>query len=379
MNRHIIAPLLLCCLATFARAEEIQLQDNPPDRYTVIKGDTLWAISGKFLKDPWRWPQVWKMNREQIKNPHLIYPGDVVVLDRSGGKPELRLLRETVQLEPGTRVEALEKKAIPTIAPSQIGPFLSQPLVVEAEALNDAPTIVAAQEGHLVLGQGIKVYVDKIEEGETLNWQLFRPGKALVDPDTGEALGNEVVYLGEARVIRYGAPATIEIKRAVTDIYTGDRLVKAPEVMLNSFVPHAPADEIAGRIISAYTGVAELGPNSIVTINRGHADGLEEGHVLAIHEYGRTLPPPKGAPKAQKEGYITLDRDEEGNLKRDENGKVQLRWGTRTVGEEVSQGLKLPDERIGLMMVFRTFDRVSYALILQTERPAHVQDVVATP
>ncbi len=379
MNRHIIAPLLLCCLATFARAEEIQLQDNPPDRYTVVKGDTLWAISGKFLKDPWRWPQVWKMNREQIKNPHLIYPGDVVVLDRSGGKPELRLLRETVQLEPGTRIEPLEKKAIPAIAPSQIGPFLSQPLVVEAEAMNDAPTIVAAQEGHLVLGQGIKVYVDKIEEGETLNWQLFRPGKVLIDPDTGESLGNEVVYLGEARVIRYGEPATIEIKRAVTDIYTGDRLVKAPEVMLNSFVPHAPTDEIAGRIISAYNGVAELGPNSIVTINRGKADGLEEGNVLAIHEFGRTLPPPKDAPRTQKEGYITLDRDEDGNLKRDENGKVQLRWGTRPVGEAGPEGLKLPDERIGLMMVFRTFDRVSYALILQTERPAHVQDVVATP
>lgn len=378
MNRHIIAPLLLCCLATFARADEIQLKDNPPDRYTVVKGDTLWGISGKFLQDPWRWPQVWQMNKQEIKNPHRIYPGDVVVLDRSSGKPQLRLLRETVRLEPGSRVEPLERQAIPTIAPSAIGPFLSQPLVIEAEGLQGAPSIVAAQEGHLVLGQGIKVYVDKIEEGESLNWQLFRPGKSLIDPDTKETLGTEVVYLGEARVIRYGEPATIEIKRAVTDIYTGDRLVKAPEVMLNSFVPHAPADEITGRIISAYTGVAELGPHSIVTINRGKLDGLEEGHVLAIHEFGRTLPPPKDAPKAEKEGYITLDRDEDGNLIRDENGKVQLRWGTRVVSEEV-KGLKLPDERVGLMMVFRTFDHVSYALILQTERPAHVLDVVTTP
>lgn len=376
MNRYIIAPLLLCCLASFAWADEIQLQDNPPDRYTVVKGDTLWGISGKFLKDPWRWPQVWKMNKAQIKNPHLIYPGDVVVLDRSNG--QLRLLRETVALEPGVRVEPLEKKAIPTIAPSAIGPFLSQPLVIEAEGLKESPAIVAAQEGHLVLGQGIKVYVDKIAEGESLNWQIFRPGKPLIDPDTQEVLGTETVYLGEARVIRYGEPATIEILRAATDIYTGDHLVKTPEVVLNSFVPHAPESEIKGRIISAYTGVAELGPNSIVTINRGKIDGVEEGHVLAIHELGRTLPIPKNGPKAQKEGYVNLERDADGNILRDETGKVQVRVGNRSVGEEV-KGLKLPDERTGLLMVFRTFDRVSYALILKTERAAHVLDVVATP
>lgn len=378
MNRHIIALLLLCCLASFAWADEIQLRDNPPDRYTVVKGDTLWGISGKFLKDPWRWPHIWKMNREQIKNPHRIYPGDVVVLDTSGGQPQLRLLRETVALEPGVRVEPLEKQAIQTIAPSMIAPFLSQPLVIEQGGLNEAPSIVAAQEEHLVLGQGIKVYVDKIEAGGTLNWQIFRAGKPLIDPDTQSLLGTEAVYLGEARVLRYGDPATIEIVRAVTDIYTGDRLVKAPEVMLNSFVPHAPEQEIQGRIISAYTGVAELGPNSIVTINRGKRDGVEEGHVLAIREFGRTLPPAKDAPKTQKEGYVNLDRNEDGSIKRDEDGKVQVRVGNRAVGEEV-KALKLPDERIGLLMVFRTFDNVSYALILQAERAAHVLDVVATP
>ncbi len=378
MNRHIIALLLLCCLASFAWADEIQLRDNSPDRYTVVKGDTLWGISGKFLKDPWRWPQVWKMNREQIKNPHRIYPGDVVVLDTSGGQPQLRLLRETIALEPGVRVEPLEKQAIPTIAPSMIAPFLSQPLVIEQGGLNEAPSIVAAQEGHLVLGQGIKVYVDKIEAGGTLNWQIFRSGKSLIDPDTQSLLGTEAVYLGEARVLRHGEPATIEIMRAVTDIYTGDRLVKAPEVMLNSFVPHAPEQEIQGRIISAYTGVAELGPNSIVTINRGKRDGVEEGHVLAIREFGRTLPPSKDAPKTQKEGYVNLDRNEDGSIKRDEDGKIQVRVGNRAVGEEV-KALKLPDERIGLLMVFRTFDNVSYALILQAERAAHVLDVVATP
>lgn len=378
MNRHIIALLLLCCPASFAWAENIQLQDNPPDRYTVVKGDTLWGISGRFLKDPWRWPQVWKMNRQQIKNPHWIYPGDVVVLDRSSGKPELRLLRQTVVMEPNVRVEPLEKQAIPTVAPSVIGPFLSQPLVVEEHGLTEAPKIIGAQEGHVVLGPGIKVYADKIEEGDGVNWQLYRPGKPLIDPDTKEQLGTEAVYLGEARVTRYGEPATIEIRRASTDIYTDDKLVKSPEILLNGFVPHAPEGAISGRIISAYTGVDELGPNSIVTINRGSADGIEEGHVLAIHEVGKTLPLPKGAPVAQKEGYINLDRNEDGSLKRDDEGKVQVRFGKRLLGEETKK-LKLPDERIGLLMVFRTFERVSYALIVQAERAVHVLDTVATP
>lgn len=378
MNRYIIAPLLLCCLASFAWADDIQLQDNPPDHYIVVKGDTLWGISGKFLKDPWRWPQIWKLNKEQIKNPHWIYPGDVVVLDLSSGQPELRLLRETVTLDPDVRVEPIEKQAIPTIAPSAIGPFLSQPLVVENNALDTSPKIVAAQEGHLVLGQGIKVYVDKIAEGESLNWQIFRPGKTLIDPETKNPLGTEVEYLGEARALRYGEPATIEIKKAISEIFVGDKLVKAPDIMLNSFVPHAPETAIAGRIMSAYNGVAELGPNSIVTLNRGKSDGLEEGHVLAIKEFGKFLPPPKGAPSPQKTGYVNLERNEDGSLKRDENGKVLVRVGNKTEGEVV-QGLKLPDERIGLLMVFRTFEHVSYALILQTERVAHVMDIVTTP
>ncbi|OIQ88889.1 LysM domain/BON superfamily protein [mine drainage metagenome] len=346
MNRHIIALLLLCCPASFTWAEDIQLQDHPPERYTVVKGDTLWGISGKFLKDPWRWPQVWNMNRQQIKNPDRIYPGDMIVLDLGTGKPELRLLRETVVLEPGIIAEPLEKQAIPTIPPSAIDPFLSQPLVVDEHGLAGAPKIVGAQEGHVVLGPGIKVYVDKITEGDGLNWQLYRPGRPLIDPKTREQLGIEAEYLGEARVTHYGEPATIEIRSSVKDIYAGDRLVKSAEILSNGFLPHAPEGAIRGRIISAYDAISELGPNSIVTINRGSRDGMEEGLVLAIHEFGVTLLPPQDAPQ--------------------EPGKKP-------------QGLKLPDERIGLLMIFRTFERVSYALVMQVERPAHVLDVVTTP
>jgi len=378
MNRYIIALLLICCPTSFAWADDIQLQDGHPDRYAVVKGDTLWGISGKFLKDPWRWPQVWKMNRQQIKNPNLIYPGDVVVLDTSSGKPQLRLLHETVALDPDVRVEPLTKKAIPTIAPSVIGPFLSQPLVVDEAGLTEAPKIVGAQEGHVVVGVGIKVYVDKIEESDGLNWQLYRAGSPLIDPDTKEVLGKEAIYLGEARVTHYGEPATIEIRKAVTDIYTDDKLVKSPDTLMNAFVPHAPENDISGRIISAYNGIDELGPNSIVTINRGTADGVEVGHVLAINEVGKSLPPPKNAPEVKKEGYINLERDENGNILRDENGKLQLRFGTRNLSEEV-KGLKLPDERIGLLLIFRTFDRVSYGLIVEAKRSAHLLDTVTPP
>src|SRR5690349_4777792 len=150
MYKYIITLLSLCCLALPAAADDLQLQENHPDRYVVVKGDTLWGISGKFLKDPWKWPKIWKMNRQQIKNPHWIYPGDVIVLDTSSGQPQLRLLRETVTLQPGIREEPLEKAPIPTIAPNVISPFLSQPLVIENDELNGAPTIIAGQENRVV-------------------------------------------------------------------------------------------------------------------------------------------------------------------------------------------------------------------------------------
>jgi hypothetical protein len=379
MKKRIIAPLLLCCLFSTAWADTLQLQENHPDRYVVVKGDTLWDISARFLKDPWLWPKVWKMNREQIKNPHLIYPGDVVVLDLSGGEPQLRLLRETVKLQPGVRVEELEKKAIPTIAPSVIGPFLSQPLLVENDILKDSPTIVGAEDKRLLIAPGMQVYVNKIEEGEDTSWQIYRPGKPLTDQDTKELLGTEAVYLGDARVAKFGTPATVHIKRIKQDINIGDKLIKPVDVVLNAFVPHAPDDEIRGRILSTYEGGGNVGRNSIVAVNRGASDGLEEGHVLAVYRDGATLPPTKEE-GVKKEGYFNLERNEDGSLKRDDDGKVQVRLGTKRLdGKTDPEAIKLPDERVGLLMVFRTFERVSYALVMQSSREINVSDVVTTP
>lgn len=381
MKKYIITPLLLWCLAAAAWADVIQLRNNHPDRYVVKKGDTLWDISARFLKDPWLWPQVWKMNREQIHNPHRIYPGDMVALDLSGATPQLRLIRGTVKLQPGTRVEDLKKEAIKTISPSVIAPFLSQPLVIDKDALEDAPKIIAAEDGRLLMAPNMHVYVNKIEEADGLNWQVFRPGKELVDPDTKEILGLETVYLGEARARNYGEPATILITHVKADITAGDRLIKPDETSLSAFVPHAPENDIQGRIISTYMGPNDVGRHSIVAINRGSSDGLEQGHVLAIYTEGKKLHPEARKPGA-REGYVNLESNDDGTLKRDEEGRVQTRLGTRRVDgkfEPEPKEIKLPDERNGLMMIFRTFDHVSYGLIMQSERSISVSDIVVTP
>lgn len=347
MYRGIITLLLLGCATMNAVAQEVQLRDDHPDRHVVVKGDTLWDISARFLKDPWLWPQVWKMNREQIKNPHLIYPGDIVMLDLSGGQPQLRLLRETVTLEPGIRTEPLAKEAVATIAPNIIAPFLTQPLVIENDELDDAATIVGSQENRVVLSPGVRVYVDHVDEEQGRLWSVYRNGKTLVDPITKEQLGIEAIYLGNARILRYGAPATAEISRANQEIFKGDKLMTVPDELSTSFVPRAPDNTIEGHILSLYGTVNEGGRNTIATINRGSGDGLEAGHVLAIYRGGATVKNPK------------YSKD------------------TADTGEP--ETFKLPDERVGLLMVFRTFDRVSYGLIMQATEPINTLDLVQTP
>ncbi|HEX5538433.1 MAG TPA: LysM peptidoglycan-binding domain-containing protein [Methylophilaceae bacterium] len=376
MYRYIITPLLFCCLALPAAADDVQLQAGHPDRYVVVKGDTLWGIAGKFLKDPWLWPKVWQMNRDEIKNPHWIYPGDVVVLDTSNGETRLRLLRETVTLQPGVREEPLEKEPIPTIAPNVIAPFLSQPLVIEEGQLADAPTIIAAQENRVALSPGVRIYVSKIDEGQGALWNIYRPGKALVDPDTGKTLGIEAVYLGDARVRKYGEPASADIVRAKEEIFTKDKLVAAPETLQDNFVPRAPDTDIKGRIISIYGGVAEAGRSAIVTLNRGAVDGLEEGHVLAIYREGKIIPRP-GSEKAKN-----VDHFKDYNYVNRPTTKAPELTGDElppTPAELDPSLIKLPDERIGLLMVFRTFDQVAYALVMQASEPINVLDLVQTP
>ena len=211
---RIISALILAVTAVCASAAEpLKLVDNPPDRHVVVRGDTLWGISGKFLKEPWRWPEIWNMNREEIKNPHLIYPGQVVYLDRSGKTPRLRLGKpvksggDTVKLQPHVYSDPVQQ-AIPSIPPNQIEPFLSQPLVVEQGDLDTVPRIVAGPEYRGMMGNGDQAFATAIPDASVVRWNVFRQGKPLIDPDTGNTIGFEAFFLGNANLVQPGEPAT---------------------------------------------------------------------------------------------------------------------------------------------------------------------------
>ena len=312
---------------------------NAPDTYTIVRGDTLWGIAGRFLKQPWRWPQIWQMNREQIRNPHWIYPGQVIVLDRTTGTMRLSTTSSgTVKLSPQVRVEA-GRDAIPSIPAEAIEPYLTQPLIVETATMLDAPRIVASKE-RVVLGAGDIAYVAGITDPSVTAYQLFRPGRALKDPDTGEVVAYQADYLGTANVTRAGNPATIAITTSKMEMSVGDRLVPAGKAGVINYMPHAPAQPLAGRIIATYSGVAFAGATMVVAINRGAADGLDIGTVLAIKSYGRTI----------------VDKTNGGR-----------------------ESITMPEERKGLLFVFRVFNRVAYGLITSTAEVVEVGDSVTQP
>lgn len=337
---RIISALILAVTAACAFAQEpVRLVDNPPDRHIVVPGDTLWGIAGKFLRDPWRWPEIWRLNKEEIRNPHRIYPGDIVVLDMSSGKPQLKIAKP-VKVQPQVYSEALRKE-IPSIPPNVIEPFISQPLIVEAGELDSAPRIIAGQDNRILLGRGDNAFVAGISDANTVNWQLYRPSKPLKDPETGEVLGYESVFLGNAKLIEPGEPARIAITTAKEEIGRGDRLVPAVPPVLASYVPHKPETAVAGRVMSIYGGLSEGGRHAIVALNRGSRDGLETGHVLAL--FRKQAMPAKDAK------------------------------------EDKRQNAALPDERYALAFVFRTFERISYALVMESTKPVVIGDAVRNP
>jgi hypothetical protein len=326
-----------------AQADPPKLAANAPDRYVVQQGDTLWNISAKFLRDPYRWPDVWEPNKDHIRNPHWIYPGDIIVLDRSGAVPRLRMA--TVKVEPRVRVDD-GTNAIATIPPNVIEPFLSQPLVVDEGGLANAPKIVATQEGHVYLGAGDLAYVTGDVDEKVRIWSLYRPGEPLIDPDTKENLGYEAIYLGSARLERKTSPATMRVTASKLEIGAGDRLVAAPAPELIDYLPHAPATDIKGKVVSVYnaTAVSEAGSDQIITISRGRREGLERGNVLALYSYGAEV----------------TDR-------------------TDLLSHKKRETVKLPDERNGLVFIFRVFEKVSYGLVMSATQPVKIGDVATKP
>ncbi len=323
-------------------AADVALNPTHPDRYVVVKGDTLWDISSSFLRDPWLWPEVWYVN-PQIANPHLIYPGDILTLVYIDGKPQLRLQRgyPTVKLSPHARVEPLDR-AIPTIPIDAIKQFLTRPLVVDKDQLKMAPYIVASADEHIVSGAGDRVYVRGIQGTDEGLFDAFRPGGPYIDPDTSEILGYEALYVGTSAVQQFGDPSTLLLTETTREARVGDRMLPAVKTApISHFAPHAPADGTEGRIISVHDGVTQIGQFDVVVINRGEADGMEIGHVMKIFQAGSEI------------------KD--------------------IVDGRLSNTVKLPDEEAGLLMVFRTFDRVSFCLVMKATRVIHVLDYVRTP
>ena len=407
MRKAIISLILLMTPLVPGLAGETPtpaLREDAPDRYTVVPGDTLWGISGRFLQDPWRWPSLWRMNQEQLRNPHRIFPGDVLVLDREAGTLRIAdpsdaaaaaaardrrglgdvpsdVRSSVVKLSPRTRAEPLKDKAVPTIPPSVIEPFLSRPLVVGQNELDGAPRIMATEENRVTIGAGSVAYAQGlVDDGKrTTVWQVFRRGDPLVDPDSNETLGYLAIYLGEARVTKFGEPSTIAITRSTQEIAVGDRLMPATkEIPVFSYVPRAPWRPVRGRIVSTYGGLGETGPLGIVALSKGSNDGLEVGHVLAIsrsqstQQYDLRMSPLYG-----RQG-ITADESPRAYYSQELTPRDAPLYqrGQRLESGDAS---KLPDERYGLVMVFRTFDRASFGLVMQSSRPVAVNDLVTDP
>jgi hypothetical protein len=325
----------------------LNIRSDAPDRHIVVKGDTLWDISGKFFKDPWRWPHIWGLNKDTIKDPHWIYPGDVIYLDRNNGTLNFGQAGTTtatsgvgetgtVVLYPKVRIERSSHDAISSIPASAIAPFLTRPLIVEADELKNAPTLIGAREGRVILGNDDTAFVSNLPADKGDHWQIYRPGKIFVDPDTNEVLGIEAIYLGNAEVIHFANVSTIKITQAVEEINAGDRLVLHTEDEPSNYLPRAPESKISARVISIYGGVSQGGQNTVITLNKGARDGLENGHVLALYHKGEVV---------KNEG----------------------------------QQYTLPDERYGLVFVFRVFNKVSYALVMETHLPVQLLDSAKNP
>jgi nucleoid-associated protein YgaU len=351
-----------------------ELAPNAPDSYTVKRGDTLWAISGLFLQNAWRWPELWGMNMQDIRNPHLIFPGQQLFLEKKDGRARLRTSvaqdsgtppTQTIRVSPRTRYESLADSAIPTLKTHLIEPFLAEPIVVEENAFAKAARIVATQEERVLLTRGNRAYArgdaaDPLSDaaGKPLDYRIFRSATPLKDPGTGEILGYEAQYVGKAALARSEStreskdkngkaqtdvvPATIDITAAKEEIRIGDRLLPEPPRQMQSYTPRAPSGQIeGGRIVSIYgSAVANAAQSQVVAINRGTKDGIETGHVLAI----------------LSDGGRQVDKT-----------------------DPARPMIKLPDERNGLLMVFRSFEKVSYALILEIKTGVKVGDRLVNP
>lgn len=373
MKKSLIALLLGGLVAMVSHADELHLQKDAPARYVVVKGDTLWDISGKFLSHPWQWPQIWGMNKDEIKNPHWIYPGDVIVLSMINGQPHLSLQSGhdllDVKLSPHVRSETIGNGGILPIPAEDIRAFTVQPFVVDADSLDHAPRIIEYQNAHLDVSTGDKVYATS-DDSKVTHWKIVRPLLVIVDPDTKKILGYSANWLGDALTIKPGDPQRLLITAASKEIQRDDRLLPAataPEHETFRYVPHEPEQPVLGKVLSVVDVMAEGGTYNSIIINRGRVDGMDAGTVLAIYHN----------PHARKDDVF-------------HEKTVYLPWATDT--DAVTEGSDtarthdyhnekkpVPDNRIALCMVYRVFDKVSYAMVMNSTASVSALDTIKNP
>ncbi len=341
--RHGAALLISLLVSHSAWADSLDMNPQHPDHYTVTANDTLWEISAKFLKSPWQWSKLWH-NNPQVKNPHLIYPGDVLVFSNTAGSPRLSLSTASGsrRLLPSIRRSPIDE-SIKSIPPDAIIQFLNSPKVVGATDLDNSPYIIDFPSEHLIAGAGNKAYVRAILQPHTLDYTFYRKGEPYVRPETGEILGYEAIYLASGILEKEGDPATLTISKSKQELRIGDRVMPSSENQVGlTFFPTAPDTYINGSIIAVSDGVSQIGRYNIVVIDRGTVDGLKVGHVLSIYQRGKTV-------------NDTFQSDD---------SRAQV---------------KLPNEFAGNLMVFRAFERVSYALVMEAFQTIHVLDKIQTP
>ena len=323
------------------------LKASAPEQYVVQKGDTLWDLSNKFLNQPWYWPEIWYMN-PQVNNPHLIFPGDVINVFYVGGRPYLTVgdssgVTGAERLSPLMRAEAIDvnDKIIPIQAIEQ---FLIRPQIVSKEELENSPHIVGARDNRLIYGAGDNVYVrgsEGFQEGEPFN--VYRAGEEFIDPKTGEVLGYQAIHVGEGEFVKEGDVGTISLQRTEREVLRGDRILSLESLEADSaFYPRPPSSSVDGEVIYLFDAISQVGTYQIVAMNVGTQDGIEKGNLVAIAQAGREVTDP-------------------------------------FAGENEDLTVQLPDEDSGVAMVFRIFDRVSYAFILDANRPIRIGDVVRNP
>jgi hypothetical protein len=327
-----------------------EINPNAPETYVVKRGDTLWGIAKVFLRDPWYWPEIWQVN-PQIQNPHLIYPGDTLRLVYIEGRPTLMLQRGgEARVVPRVRSEPFEG-AVTTIPYESVAAFMSKPTVLAKEQIKHAPYVVSTRNMHVIMAEDDTLYARGFSGpvGLGTRYNVVRVGDPLRDPDDNHIVGYDGIFNGAARVTRAGDPATLIMTESARETEAGDKLFAGGVEVPLDFMPSAPKVKTNGRIMAVSNGVTIIGQYQVVAINRGTRDGLVPGNVLAVFQKGETI--------------------------RDTANKGFLNGMSRLLAEKT----QLPDERIGTFMVFKTFDRLSYGLIMEAADVIRVGDRIENP